>query len=315
MNEDDKDNEFKKVKEGFYHFFHWNKEIQKSMDKLEQARQFITQYTNKNIKTGKTMLSIFRGFESENYYPEELISGISSRVSSAVSDLECVKYDLDNSVDKIYGVTGTMATSDINMATGIDEVRLFFNNHQQTPQISRVYEVHKDQLSPEDKIQKLVRGLEPFNDDLTNKLNEIRLKLNNLNSKANLTSMGHLLSDFIDKFLKTLAQDDLLNDITWIKRKSPYYRCIFVIIGYDLTYRTSHINYIEIEQIAQNYTNIIQRCDIIKHNPYNWDLTKLRLKVLESFNDMINYTITILDLHSLHFVENEKGSKFNNKSV
>ncbi|MBA7524496.1 hypothetical protein ES705_16636 [subsurface metagenome] len=245
--------------------------------------------------------------------PEELISNINSIVSGSVSDLERVKHDLNNTVDKIYGVTGTIASSDLNMAMGIDEMRLFFEDHQQIPQISRVYKVHKDQLSSDNKIQKLIRALEPFNSELTYKLNNILHRLKNLNNKADLTSLGHLLSQFIDTFLKTLAPDDLIRNISWLKRETHYNRCIFVIIGHDFAYGRNNPKYSEIDKIAQNYTNILQRCDIIKHNPHNWDLTKLRQKLRKSFHDTINYALIILNLRSLHFVKSEKGNKFNNK--
>lgn len=305
MSDEEKKVKFKQIKGDLHNFIHLNKEIQNSLDKQEQARQFIAHSTDENIKNGKVMLSIFRGFEDEGYYPENLTSSIQSRVSGSVYDLKRAKYDLDNANDKIYGVTGTIATSDINMATGIDDMRLFFNDNQQIPQISRVYEAHKDQLSLETKIQKLIRGLKPFKNELTSKLDEIRFKLKNLNSEANLTSMGHLLSEFIVTILKALAPDDLIRNVIWLKRESHYYRCIFVIIGHDPAYKRNNPKYFEIEQIAQNYTNIIQRCDIIKHNPYKWDLTNLRLKVWKSFHEMINYTLNIFNLRSLHFVKNK----------
>ena len=49
MKEDENEYELKNVKEKLYNFIHRNKEIEKSMDEIDQARDFITNITNENI--------------------------------------------------------------------------------------------------------------------------------------------------------------------------------------------------------------------------------------------------------------------------
>lgn len=115
-----------------------------------------------------------------------------------------------------------------------------------------------------------------------------------------------MIRNFVEQFLNTLAPNKAIQPLSWVKKPSYYYKCIFSIIGYDSKYNRNQQPYIDFGDLAQKYTEIIQKAGTIIHNEQNWSVTTLRKKNNSLYREFVNNTLFILELHKIHYVDHRE---------
>ena len=302
MSEENNDRyKIKRVKKKVWDYVKVLDDIENDIDKYHDYANYQKKLIYEDRRRGTRMAGILEEFEKNNIFPDEIINDLSSSVNGATDELSQVQTTWNNINQAMYGVTGIMSTSNLNMASGEEFINLYLEDHKDIETISKIYNTYPVEKSRSEKIEDLQRRLLLFHENLTQRLNEISNNIFNQNSFSSLISIGNLIAGFIKDFLKTMAPDEMV--IKAFQSKSPFFRCLFTIIGFDLNYDKTKMEYNSFRDLSQRYVDITHDSDRIKHEEYTEDLSKLRYKVNKNIQEMINYTNRILDLREIHYKE------------
>ena len=275
--------------------------IEKDIDDVYNYADYHKKLIYEDRKRSSRMTNILEEFENYNIYPAQIMNDLSSSVSGAIDEISHVQSVWNNAKQKMYGVTGFMSASNLNMASGEEFINLYLEDHKDLDPILKIYKTYPVERNKFEKIEDLQRRLTLSHENLAQRLNEISNNIFNQNSFSSLISIGNLIAGFIKDFLKTMAPDEMV--IKAFQSKSPFFRCLFTIIGFDLNYDKTKMEYNSFRDLSQRYVDIMHDSDRIKHEEYTEDLSKLRYKVNKNIQEMINYTNRILDLREINYKE------------
>ena len=109
----------------------------KVLDDIENGIDKFHDYTNyqKNLiydsrRRSSRMANILGEFEKSNIYPYQIMNDLSSLVNGAMSNLSAIHSKWNDINQEMYGVTGVMSTSDLNMASGDEIINLYLEEHK-----------------------------------------------------------------------------------------------------------------------------------------------------------------------------------------
>jgi len=300
---DEKEDEksIKELKKNMEDYIHDLDNFDYSLDKFQNYANYQKKLIHEDRRRASHVFNILGDFETYGIYPDPIIQDLDSTINIAKYELSQAQNKWNSANQEMYGVTGIMSTSDLNMASSAETVNLYLEEHQYQEPFSHIIKKHPIETSRFEKIKCLQSRLSPRNNNLISRLEEISNRILQQNEFSDLISIGNLVVGFIDEFLETMAPREKV--IKNYPRNTDFYKCIFTIFGSDLKHKHSEPEYEPFKVISQNYINIIHRCDAIKHAEYAKDLSNLRFKVNKVFQEFIDYTNTILDLREIHYKE------------